>query len=242
MSLRFRLQEARPAAWASIAVVLAACAASQPRGEHPAPGAPPVAAPPPAGAAEKVAPTVPAGWSSYVVQPGDTLGQIAACRGVAVTRLAEANGIADPRHILAGARLRVPPHDRCLRARVASVEPTPPAAPSAAAKPAAEAATLERGRKLLEAARARYDAADFEGALRGAEDAVRAVEPQKGSPTADRLLARCHVVAALAAAGLEQRDRAIAEFRLAFALDPGLQLSQDDASPRIQELAAAARR
>lgn len=224
------VQKPRLSHGATIALLFAACAAPRHAREEPPPMRPPAAV----AAPEAVRASVPEGWVRYVVQPGDTLGAIAACRGVRLDALAEANGIADPRRIEAGARLRVPPRDRCARSAVAGA--TPPVATRAA-----DGAALERGRHLLEAARARYDAADFEGALAGARAAAEALEPERGSATDDHLRARCHGLAAMAAAGLEQRERAISEFRLAFALDPAFELSPDDASPRMQELAAAAR-
>ncbi len=229
------LQEPRLARRAAIALLLAACATSHHTRERVPPGPPAVPPPPAAAPAEPARGPITEGWVRYVVQPGDTLGRIAGCRGVALETLAEANGIRDPRRIVAGSPLRVPPHDRCSRTQVARAKP-----PAATSEARAEA--LARGRQRLDAARARYDAADFDAALKGAEDAARALQSEKGSPAADPLLARCHALAALAAAGLEERDRAISEFRLAFALDPGLKLSPEDASPRIQELVAAARR
>jgi hypothetical protein len=45
----------------------------------------------------------------------------------------------------------------------------------------------------------------------------------------------------MAAAGLDQRERAIGEFRQAFVLDPDLQLTADTTSPRILDLMGAAR-
>ena len=232
MSARSLLQKPRLSRCAAITLLLTACAGPRPATE----AKPPIESPSPVPAPGPQAPraSVPKGWVRYVVQPGDTLGRIAACRGVGVEALAEANQIQDPRRLQAGAPLSVPPGDRC--ARKAAAEANRPLAAPAAASPA-----IERGRHLLAAARARYDAADFEAALEGARAAARALEPEPGSATDDPLRARCHALAALAAAGLEQRERAISEFRLAFALDPTLELSPDDASPRIQALVAAAR-
>jgi hypothetical protein len=50
-----------------------------------------------------------------------------------------------------------------------------------------------------------------------------------------------HVLAALAAAGLEQREHAIAQLRRAIALDPDLGLTPEDQSPRVLELLQEAR-
>lgn len=50
----------------------------------------------------------PAGGSDYTVQPGDTLGAIAARFGIDVATLAAHNGIANPDRIGLGTRLRIP--------------------------------------------------------------------------------------------------------------------------------------
>lgn len=47
------------------------------------------------------------GGGAYVVQPGDTLGRIAAAHGTSVSALARANGIANPDRIFAGQSLRM---------------------------------------------------------------------------------------------------------------------------------------
>jgi len=49
-----------------------------------------------------------AAQGSVTVQPGDTLGAIAARNGTSVAAIARANGIADPNHIVAGATLTIP--------------------------------------------------------------------------------------------------------------------------------------
>jgi LysM repeat protein len=48
------------------------------------------------------------GGATYSVQPGDSLGAIAARFGTSTSALASANGLADPNLIVAGTRLRVP--------------------------------------------------------------------------------------------------------------------------------------
>jgi hypothetical protein len=190
------------------------------------------------------APAIPSGWRRYRVRGGDTLGRIADCRGVALETLAKANAIADPDRLLAGTRLYVPPRDRCA-ARSVTAAGAPGAAavaraPSAAPDPS-PASALEGARRLLAAARSRYDEADFAEALLGAEAASQKLAPTAGEPRADALRARAHLLAGMSAAGLEQRERAIEEFRQAFALDPALACPPEDCSPRILELVQAAR-
>jgi tetratricopeptide (TPR) repeat protein len=129
-----------------------------------------------------------------------------------VLDLAQTNHLASPDFVVTGVRLRVPRRG-CLAPR------TPP----------------DRAAGLLAAADARLDGADFEGALSLAERCTGLDESRR--PTR----ARCHVVAGMAAAGLDQRERAIGEFRQAFALDPTLQLAADTTSPRILDLVSAAR-
>jgi LysM repeat protein len=176
------------------------------------------------------------GWTWYRVQRGDTLGRIAACRGISTRELAKANGIGDPRRLRVGQRLKVPHRDRCRTQRAeAAPPPQGVTATPGGARPAVDA-DVERSQRLLADARTRYDAADFEAALRGADEAGRALPPDRKT-----LRARCHLLAALAAAGLEDRPRAISELRAAFALDPNVVPDPEDRSPRIDELVAAAR-
>jgi LysM repeat protein len=158
-------------------------------------------------------------WTSYVVQAGDTLGRIAACSGASVLDLAQVNQLANPDFVLIGARLRVPGPHECDAPRSA------------------------RGRagQLLAAADARLDGADFERALSLAESCVQLLESGAPDPSAREVRARCHVVAGMAAAGLDRRERAIGEFRQAFLLDPTLELAAGTTSPRILDLVSAAR-
>ena len=180
---------------------------------------PPKPAPSPAYARRPpVAAAAPA-WTIYVVQPRDTLGQIAACSGTSVFDLAHINHLANPDFVLSGARLRVPGRNECGAPR------TP----------------QDRAAGLLAAANARLEGADFEGALSLAESCARLIEPGTSEAKANSIRARCHVVAGMAAAGLDRRERAIGEVRQAYVFDPGLQLSEDETSPRILDLVGAAR-
>ena len=53
-------------------------------------------------------PLPPAAGNTYVVQPGDTLSQIARWYGVSVQALINVNGIWDPNHIFVGQVLIIP--------------------------------------------------------------------------------------------------------------------------------------
>ncbi len=91
-------------------------------------------------AATKKAATLPpkAGYTVYVVQPGDILGRIAIRNKTTVKALQEANGIADPTKLRAGTPIYVPSASAPAPApepepAVEEVPPTPPPAPAAAA-------------------------------------------------------------------------------------------------------------
>jgi hypothetical protein len=198
---------------------------------------------------------VPADWRPYVIRPGDTLAMIAACRDVELGVLARANDIAWVDFIEAGSTLRVPPVDLCevrrqalarRRAKPAEATAVPAVAvsPAVAAAPDGDArarAEFARGQRLLAAARARYDAADFSGSLRDADAAASAFARAASHPDASARRARAHVVAGIAAVGLEQPERALAELRRAVSLDPQAALENEDRSPRLVELFRVAR-
>jgi hypothetical protein len=176
-------------------------------------------------------------WQGYVVLPGDTLGEIAACRGVSVDTLAHANQIRVPDRLTAGMHLRVPATDRCAGSphlvRKPSARPEEGSGPSDSHREA---------RQHLGNATALYDGADFEEALAQAELCVEKLvpDPEPGGE-GNALRARCHVVAGMAAAGLEHRELAIDEFRRALTLDPEVSFDPDRTSPRVLELVTAAR-
>ncbi len=237
MRPRSLVQEARLVILLACASSICACATVRTYTDRVS-GRPPQRAP-----VEADSPSEQAAWRGgstwHTVQRGDTLGRIAWCRGVSTRSLAEANGIRDPRRLRAGQRLRVPRRNRCPTRRVAAASQPERVAERVTAAPAARAPAdedIERSRRLLTEARARYDAADFEAALQGAEAAGRALHLDRKA-----LRARCHLLAALAAAGLEDRERAINELRVAFSLDPNVMPDPEDRSPRIDELIAAAR-
>ncbi len=191
---------------------------------------------------------VPAGWRTYVIEPGDTLAMIAACRDVPIDTLARVNAVAERDWILAGATLQAPADDLCANQRRAGArrrsdlrEATAPRRPAAPAVASASSAEFHRGQLLLDEARSRYDAADFDGALHDAEAAAEAFGRAANHPGVHSKRARAHVVAGISAVGLEERERALAQFQRAFALDPESDLDPDDRSPRLVELFSLAR-
>jgi LysM repeat protein len=168
--------------------------------------------------------------SLYVVRAGESLSAIARCSGVSVIALARDNGIPDPNVVYAGEKLRLPPGHSCDDA-----VPSPPPAP----RP--PAATHPRARSLLSEATAALDAADFERALQLADQCVEGTPTHHPDAKAKQLRARCHVVAATAATGMDKRDLALAELRRALELDPDLELAPESSSPRVRELLEVAR-
>jgi len=232
-------------AFSGLGCVMPPCKCSQP----------PVAAAPPAVTNAQPTPPSPkpGGWREYLVQPGDTLARIAACRGVSVDEIVRENAIYDRNRILVGWSLRVPAEDLCAgRDRIAELEAPKRAAPrshprasqTAAAPPAAApspAVKDTRAQQLLDSARADYDAALFDAALRDAEAAAQEFARAPRGAETDTQRANAHLLAAMAAAGLEDRERALAEFERAFALDPEVRLAPEDQSPRLLELFQLAR-
>jgi LysM repeat protein len=171
------------------------------------------------------------------VQPGETLGGIAACHRTSVDTLARANQIRRPDRIQAGAVLRVPAEPACVGANAAAGA----LAPRGHELPASAGPALARAERLLSEAETRYDAADFEQALGLAETCLQALRPHPDATDADPLRARCHVVSGMAAAGLERPERAVDEFQDALGLAPDLTLDPERSSPRVVELMDAAR-
>jgi LysM repeat protein len=169
------------------------------------------------------APVLPSPTAVYVVHQGESLGQLARCSGTSVAALARANGLSEPNLLRAGTKLVLPANHHCGREDAS-----------------AGAQRRARASHTLQQAEARLDAADFDEALalaRACDDDLAAASDAK----AKALRARCHVVAGIAATGLDRRDRAIAEFRRALDLDPKLELESQATSPRVRALMAEAR-
>ena len=95
------------------------------------------------GAQKKAAATLPAkaGYTVYVVQPGDILGRIANRNKTTVKALQEANGIADPTKLRAGTPIYVPSASASASAPAPAPEPAPAVeeVPPQSAAPAAPA-------------------------------------------------------------------------------------------------------
>ena len=160
----------------------------------------------------------------YVVREGESLAALARCSGVTVAVLARDNGIPDPNRVFAGEKLRLPAAHHC----------------GGTPLPARQAPTHVRARNLLSQAVAALDAADFDLALTRAGQCVDDVA-KASDAKAKELGARCHVAAATAATGLDRRELALAELRSALVLEPDLELTPEDASPRVRELLEVAR-
>jgi LysM repeat protein len=182
-------------------------------------------------------------WVGYRVQSGDTVARLARCSGASIEEVASANQVADPDQLRTGRAVLLPPGHHCL-----PPEPLPAVAAAPAPKkvkceaPAAPARVLTRARRLLAEATQQQESADFAQALAAAQSCTKSLEPYVLDDEANVTRARCHAVAASAAAGLGRREHAIEEFRRAFAVDPTLELDPAAQSPRIQELVQAARR
>jgi LysM repeat protein len=54
-------------------------------------------------------PTPPAGWVNYTIQSGDTVSGLASSRGITIEQLLTANCLTDPRRIIAGQTIFLPP-------------------------------------------------------------------------------------------------------------------------------------
>jgi hypothetical protein len=156
-----------------------------------------------------------------------------------VAALARANRISAPDRLPAGTVLRVPEAAGCVGPPPIGNAPSRPEAAGGGAGPAP--APDRTVTDLLASALAHYDGADFEEALALAQTGIAALAPHPGGAETDALRARCHMVSGMAAAGLGQREHAIAEFRQALALAPDLPLDPERSSPRVLELVEAAR-
>jgi hypothetical protein len=176
----------------------------------------------------------------------DTLHAIAVCRGTTVSELVRVNAIYDADYIQAGWNLQVPAENHCtgMQRTFATARPNsrPAQRNSTGAKSRAavqQARMDEAAERLIARARRHYDEADFEAALREAEAATTALARVPRGRATDSQRARGHLLAAMAAAGLEDPERARAEMARAVALDPATRLAPEDRSPRLVELLEA---
>jgi hypothetical protein len=181
-------------------------------------------------------------WVGYRVQPGDTLGRLARCSGASMDQLTVGNALADPDALSVDQAVLIPRGHSCKQLEgPAQVSAAPPSTVPVCKPAKPPANLLSRARSQLDEATRRQEAADFDGALALAQQCSNALRPYALDHDADATRARCHAAAATAAAGLGRRELAIEEFRRAFAVDPKLELDPATASPRILELAQAAR-
>ncbi len=180
-------------------------------------------------------------WVGYRVQPGDTVARLSRCSGSTPEQLSSANALADPDSLKAGRPVLLPPAHECLPPAPLPVVAAAPPTKLKCEAPSAPESVLKRARLQLDNGMVHQDEADFAQAHARAEDCVRPLQSYVLDPDADALRARCYALAAKASAGLGQRERAIEEFRRAFAIDSGLRLDAPTESPRIRELVQAAR-
>lgn len=169
---------------------------------------------------------------AYVVQPGDTLVAIAARHGVRFDALVEANDLADPDAIRAGASLRIP-------------QPGP-GAPAAATPPVSAAPPSlwpahQHADVLLARAERKLAEARFEEALALTRQARALLAPIARTRRARPRLAELEVSAATVHVAMAHRDQALACFRRALAADPRLELDPQATPPKVLRAFRAAR-
>jgi LysM repeat protein len=186
------------------------------------------------------------------VAPGETLGELASWYGISVERLAAENEIADPDRVPAGRRLHIPPGARTgcpppaprssaiVRPQTAPSEPTRGSEVAAGPKAPGAQPDRDEARRLLFEARARYESAEFAGALDRTASAEPLLQRAGADPESDRLRSRAAWIAGLSYTGLGRREEAVAAFRRALALDPSL-ADDESLSPKVRRLLEAAR-
>lgn len=210
----------------------------QPGGPLPAVSTGPIPAAPPRNAAARPEP-VPR-KALHVVEPGETLWEIGRNYGVSIPALMRENDIR-PREVKmlrVGRALRIPAAAGRAAAPVHRPVPTagrpaplPPRRVRAAAPSTALLAIAHLGQ-----ARDRYEAADFEGALEDAREASRLLRQLEDAPDVRSQRARASLVQGMAEAALGDSADALASFREARRLEPGLSLDPTTTSPKLMAL------
>jgi LysM repeat protein len=209
--------------------------------------------------------------SIHVVEPGDTVWEIARGRSRCVRAILAASGVTDARRIRPGARLSLPT-DACPWAP----NPTPAPVRAAAGGRQAGSAALERARLEAVAQGAPAEGSDAvssapsdvaaapvtSAARRGLEDALDIAEAHLRAARFEEALAaarevmrvvrdtpeleaadalRAHVVAAHVHVALADRTAARRSLARALDVDPGLALDPDSTSPKVLEVLAEER-
>lgn len=183
---------------------------------------------------------------SYVVRPGDTLGEIAWFYGVPVETLARANGILDTNEISVGERLVIP---HGATRQVAAPPPRPPGAgvrrapvrpatvqPIQEVKRAAVDVQLHTADELVRTAR--FDEALAE--TERARPALAELEATSGRDAVRRV--RLEVLSATASIALGREEAAQQSFERALRADADLELDPARTSPKVVRGLAETRR
>jgi LysM repeat protein len=181
----------------------------------------------------------------YRVRQGDTLTSLGRHFGVSVRTLARHNDLDDANwlkvdawlEIPAGARTACPPNiEQSIASRVSAPRPSAPAAVDSESREEA----LAHAMTAIRGAEARYDAADFPGALALVGVARYVLPPLASDAEVDALASQARWVAGLALVGLGRSEEALTEFRAALRLDPSLAESPA-LSPKVAALLEADR-
>jgi len=173
------------------------------------------------------------GPNVHVVRRGDSLYSLARLYDVRVGELRALNGIADPRRLQLGQRLRIPSEPR----REPAADP-PPREQSLEAPPAI---AIERADAILAEVEDDYLRADFEAVLKRVPELDRLLDSLPAHSEVRRRQARAAFVAGASLAGLGRNEDAVASFERAYQADPDLETDPALTSPRLAELLDAAR-
>jgi murein DD-endopeptidase MepM/ murein hydrolase activator NlpD len=191
----------------------------------------------------------------YRVRSGDTLTSLGRHFGVSVASLTRQNDIRDANRLRVGTWLTIPAGARtaCAPRSVRTASEPPSATPidglvSAGASEPVPASidsadprtALDHASTVIRAAEARYEAADFPGALALVGVARHILDPLAPNEEVETLAARVTWLSGLALVGLDRSQDAIEEFRIALQRDPSL-ASEDPLSPKVAALVEAAK-
>lgn len=174
---------------------------------------------------------------SYVVRPGDTLGEIAFFYGIPIEALARANGILDANELSVGERLVIP-HDAATQVAARQVAAAPPARSRALVRRAAARPAQEVKRAALDVQLHNADelvrTARFDEALAETErarPALAELEATSGRDAERRV--RLEVLSATASIALGRDEAAHQSFERALRADADLELDPASTSPKV---------